>query len=172
MAIYKKILGLFPLMIVLTMIWGCGNHMDKSSESFDITKFPRDEQGYPKSDIAIINGKEFSLKDLSESYVEDNLDCVIELPDVKTGDRIEVILPQYLPVNLWSIEEKETIDLTNYNKKELSVRQDVEGKSAFVQKFTFTMNDTSILFKWSNVQECGKSFSEKEKDYLLKINLT
>ncbi|WP_242958943.1 hypothetical protein [Drancourtella sp. An57] len=47
MAIYKKILGLFPLMIVLTMIWGCGNHMDKSSESFDITKFPRDEQGYP-----------------------------------------------------------------------------------------------------------------------------
>ena len=122
MAIYKKILGLFPLMIVLTMIWGCGNHMDKSSESFDITKFPRDEQGYPKSDIAIINGKEFSLKDLSESYVEDNLDCVIELPDVKTGDRIEVILPQYLPVNLWSIEEKETIDLTNYNKKELSVR--------------------------------------------------
>ena len=107
-----------------------------------------------------------------ESYVEDNLDCVIELPDVKTGDRIEVILPQYLPVNLWSIEEKETIDLTNYNKKELSVRQDVEGKSAFVQKFTFTMNDTSILFKWSNVRECGKSFNEKEKDYLLKINLT
>ena len=102
-----------------------------------------------------------------ESYVEDNLDCVIELPDVKTGDRIEVILPQYLPVNLWSIEEKETIDLTNYNKKELSVRQDVEGKSAFVQKFTFTMDDTSILFKWSNVRECGKSFNEKEKDYLL-----
>ena len=107
-----------------------------------------------------------------ESYVEDNLDCVIELPDVKTGDRIEVILPQYLPVNLWSIEEKETIDLTNYNKKELSVRQDVEGKSAFVQKFTFTMDDTSILFKWSNVRECGKSFNEKEKDYLLEINLT
>ena len=71
MAIYKKILGLFPLMIVLTMIWGCGNHMDKSSESFDITKFPRDEQGYPKSNIVIINGKEFSLNVFPFSIKED-----------------------------------------------------------------------------------------------------
>lgn len=172
MAIYKKILGLSILLLFLTTILGCGNNMDKSKESFAITKFPRDEQGYPKCNIVIINGKEFSLKALSESYVEDDLDYIIDLPGVKKGDRIEVILPQYLPINLWSIEEKETIDLINYNKKELSVRQDVEGKSAFVQKFTFTMNDTSILFKWSNVRECGKSFSEKEKEYLLKINLT
>lgn len=171
MAIHKKILRLSPLILFFMIIGGCGNHMDKSDEASIIKRFPRDEQGYPKHNIIVINGKEFSLKALSESPIVDNPDDVIKLSDVKKGDRIDVILPQYLPINLWSIEEKETIDLINYSKIELPVQQAVEGKSVFVQAFSFIMDDTSVLFKWSNVRENGKSFSEKETDYLLEIKL-
>ncbi|WP_461812544.1 hypothetical protein [Faecalimonas sp.] len=28
-----------------------------------------------------------------------------------------------------------------------------------------------VTFKWVNVNECGKSFSEKQADYLLKIKI-
>lgn len=167
-----KGLSLISIWLLVLMILGCGNNMYKSSEGFSITKFPRDKQGYPKCNVVIINGTEFSIKDLSKSLMRNNLDQEIKLQDIREGDRIEVILPQYLPINLWSIEEKETIDFINYNKKDLTVQQAVEGRSAFVQKFIFTLeNDTSILFKWSNVQECGKSFDEKEKEYLLKISI-
>lgn len=171
MAIYKKILGFSPIVLFLIMILGCGKKIDNSPEPFDATKFPRDEQGYPKSNIVIINGKEFTINNLLDSKRSDDLDYTIRLSDVKRGDCIEVILPQYLPINLWGIEEREDIDLINYDKKELSVQQDVEGKSSYIQKFTFTMNDTSVMFKWYNVRECGKSFSEKRKEYLLQIKI-
>lgn len=161
------------LVLILAMISGCGNHMEKSDEFFSITDFPRDSQGYPESHAVIINGSEYALKDLSGAHTENNVDQEIELQDLKEGDQIEVILPQYLPGFLWSIEEKETLDFTDYEKKELSVQQAVEGQSDVVQKFTFTVaGDTSILFKWSNVNECGKSFADKEEEYLLKISLS
>lgn len=171
MAIYKKILGFSPIVLFLIMILGCGKKIDNSPEPFDATKFPRDEQGYPKSNIVIINGKEFTINNLLDSKRSDDLDYTIRLSDVKRGDCIEVILPQYLPINLWGIEEREDIDLINYDKKELPVQQDVEGKSSFIQKFSFTMNDTSVMFKWYNVRECGKSFIDKRKDYLLQIKI-
>lgn len=171
MAIYKKILKVSSIMLLLITIAGCGKKIDNSSESFDTAKFPRDKQGYPKSNVAIINGKEFSINNLSNSKTSDASINTIDLADVKSGDRIEVILPQYLPINLWDIEENEDIDLLSYEKIDLSVQQDVEGKSSFVQKFTFTTNDTNVKFKWCNVRECGKSFSEKKKDSLLQLNL-
>lgn len=159
--------------VILAMISGCGNHIEKSNEDFSITDFPRDSQGYPDSHAVIINGSEYSLKDLSGAHTENNVDQEIELQDLKEGDQIEVILPQYLPGFLWSIEEKEAIDFTDYEKKELPVQQAVEGKSDIVQKFTFTVaGDTSILFKWSNVNECGKSFVDKAEEYILKISLS
>lgn len=158
--------------LLLMTISGCGKQTDKSNDVFPMTDFPRDEQGYPERHAVIINGTEYDLKDLSGPHVENNINQEIELQDLKEGDRIEVILPQYLPGFLWSIEEKETIDFTNYEKKELSVQQAVEGKSDVVQKFTFTVaGDSGILFKWSNVKEYGKSFADKEEEYLLKISI-
>lgn len=171
MEIHKKILGFSPIVLILIMILGCGKKADNSTEPLGATKFPRDEQGYPKSNVVIINGKEFTINNLLDSKRSDDLDYTIRLSDVKRGDCIEVILPQYLPINLWGIEEREDIDLINYDKKELPVQQDVEGKSSFIQKFSFTMNDTSVMFKWYNVRECGKSFIDKRKDYLLQIKI-
>ncbi len=172
MAIHPKVLRLLFLGLLTFVISGCENATNRSGDEAFTTEFPRDKQGYPKCNIVIINGAEYTLKNWGGSHIKSHIDQEIELQGIKEGDCLEVILPQYLPINFWSMEEKETIDLINYNKSELSVHQTVEGVSAYIQKFTFTItNDKNLLFKWSNVNECGKSFTEKEDEYLLRISI-
>lgn len=48
----------------------------------------------------------------------------------------------------------------------------LEGVTANVQNFCVNVTkDNIVTFKWVNVNECGKAFSEKKADYQLKINV-
>lgn len=126
--------------------------------------FPRDELGYPKHDVIIINDATYSLKDLSNHKVN------IKINNDK--ENIEVLLPQYLPIYTWSIEESENINLINYNKITYNIVDIKEGVSPDIQRFEFNIeSNQSVLFKWSNINELGKSFKEKNEEILLELNI-
>ncbi|MFQ9510275.1 MAG: hypothetical protein ACLRZ7_05040 [Lachnospiraceae bacterium] len=61
----------------------------------------------------MINGKEISLDNFSlkSDYINE-LNIEFDKESV-----VEVILPRSTPINIWSIEEKENIDLISYEKK-------------------------------------------------------
>lgn len=154
MKMYRKILiaGLFVLTVCL--LSGCQKEKD--------TAFPKDKQGYPKHDIVLINGKEYKLNG-TEQEIE------VKLPK---DEILEISLPQYQPTHFWCMEDNVTLNVTNYNKKEVDVPKMLEGVTANVQNFCVNVTkDNIVTFKWVNVNECGKSFSEKKADYQLKINV-
>ena len=70
------------------------------------------------------------------------------------------------------MEDNVTLNVTNYNKKEMSVPKKLEGVTSNVQNFCVNVTkDNNVSFKLVNVNECGKSFAEKKADYLLKIKI-
>lgn len=90
---------------------------------------------------------------------------------------VEIVLPQYLPINYWSLDENEYLNLVSYNKVDFPIKDEnmLEGPSRAVQKFELNLarGETSeILLKWANVDEIDKSFKDKKEDYLLKIKVT
>lgn len=103
------------------------------------------------------------------SGCEKEKEIEMKLPKDET---LEISLPQYQPSHFWCMEENITLNVMNYNKKEVSVPEKLEGVTSNVQKFSLNVTENNnVSFKWVNVNECGKSFSEKQADYLLKIKI-
>lgn len=173
MAIHKNILISLLLILLIFLMCSCNNitkvvyQQTEVVNEVDYIDFPKDIQGYPKRELVIINGNIYSLENIEKPQTLSEIEIKIE-----EDNNIEVVLPQYLPTYFWSIEESENIDLISYTKNEQPVQYAVEGKSANLQIFTFnTLVDDSILLKWSNINELGKSFTDKKEEYLLKIKI-
>lgn len=101
-------------------------------------------------------------------------DSEIQVKMDENSDILEVILPQALPFNYWSIEEQEYINLRAYSRTSFPIEDKnmLEGISADVQKFQIQVEmnaTTEILLKWSNIDEADKLFKDKQEAYLLKI---
>lgn len=141
----------------------------KTENQTNKTDFPLDEKGYPKNDVVIVNGKPYPLE-IAKSSIEYS-EVAIKLDDGK--DVVEVVVPQYLPINIWSVDEKNILDLISYSRVDFPIKDNdmVEGISNSVQSFKFQVpqGETTILLKWSNVDEVEKTFKDKNEDYLLKI---
>lgn len=181
MEIYKKILAILicvstiPAMLLLG---GC-NEKPTLEEKMDLEEkidieFPMDEKGYPQSDILMINNKSYPIELVGNSHTASKVDSEIQVKMDKKKDIVEVILPQYLPVNYWSIGEKEYVDLISYNRTSFPIKDKhmIEGISAEVQRFKIRVamdEATEILLKWSNINEADKLFKDKKEDYFLKI---
>lgn len=99
----------------------------------------------------------------------------IEVKRDKGREDLEISLPQYLPINTWSLEEGDYLDLTSYNKIAYPIKKEnmLEGISPNVQNFKIQLLEggTDLVFKWANVNEADKPFKDKQEDYLLKIIL-
>ena len=165
MAIYKNILKPIMLISVISLtifiICSCQQRQHMTNNDYN---FPKDESGYPKHDVIIINDTTYSLKDLSNQKVN------IKIKN--DNENIEVLLPQYLPTYTWSIEESENINLISYNKITYNIEDIKEGVSPDIQRFEFNIEpNQSVLFKWSNINELGKSFKEKNEEILLELNI-
>lgn len=132
-----------------------------------------DDKGYPQNNLVMINNKAYPLDFVGESH----RDSEIEIKMDENSNTLEIVLPQGLPINYWSFDEKEYMDLLLYNKVDFPIKDEnmVEGPSAAVQKFVFNVargEASEILLKWANVDEVDKLFKDKNKDYLLKIKVT
>lgn len=135
----------------------------KKTGSEDGLNFPKDSQGYPKRNVILVNGKKVELSDQKSSVTD---------AKIREDGTVMISLPQGLPINNWYIEENENIKLVSYttNTSLDKTEGDREGQSAEIQTFIFrTTKIEPVLFKWVNVEQSGKSFEEKEEEYLLKV---
>ncbi|MDD7463229.1 MAG: hypothetical protein SOW41_06710 [Anaerococcus sp.] len=140
----------------------------------DKLKFPMDDRGYPKNDVVLINRKEYSIDLESASREDKKVDTEVQIHTDDKSDEIELILPQYLPINFWSFEEKNLINIVDYELVNYPIKDEnmVEGISSSVQKFIIHLPDeesTEIYFKWANIDETKKLFKDRKEDYLLKL---
>lgn len=152
---------LIPIMLLLS---GCRGAENKKTK----TDFPLDEKGYPKNDVVLINGKSYPIEISKNS----NREIEVAIKIDKDKDEVEVIVPQYLPINIWSVDEKNILNLTSYSKIDFKIEDKdmLEGISNSVQKFQFQVTEGETIFlKWSNINEIEKPFKDKNEDYLLKV---
>ena len=171
MSIYKKISIALLMISMIILFVACRNHvkLNNKEEVF----FPKGDNGYPQNNIVMINGKQYLLKHIESAM---NNSHVIHEIDLELSEETEGILPQNIPINFWSIGVNEEIDFISYHKIDYPIEDKdiVEGVSATLQKFCFIVpleKDTSISFKWSNVNEIEKSFNDRDENYLFKIKI-
>lgn len=172
MASYKKTLlsKLFPVLVLsIFLLSACSNK--NSPASGEVLDFPLDDKGYPKNNLVLVNGKTYPMDLVGEVHTGSE----IEVKRDKERDDLEISLPQYLPINTWSLEEGDYLDLTSYNKIAYPIKKEnmLEGISPNVQNFKIQLLEggTELVFKWANVNEADKPFKDKQEDYLLKIIL-
>ena len=185
MAVYKKVLVILLcafMVPVMFLLGGCSKISvsddkktdDKKEDNEMDVEFPLDEIGYPQNNVVIINNKSYPIEIADDSHIDSMVDSVIRIKMEEENDIVEVILPQYLPIAGWSIEEKEYINLISYSRIEFPIKDEhmLEGITSVVQKFQLQVakdQTTEILLKWSNVNEIDKLFKDKKEYYLLKI---
>lgn len=160
---------IFVFTISLTfLLVGCNEKL-LMEEKVDV-EFPVDENGYPKNNIVLINNKSYPIQLVGDSQSNSEIKIKIE----KKSDIVDIVLPRYLPINSWSIEEREYMSLISYNRINFPIKDKnmSEGISSEIQRFKINVQmdeNTEILFKWSNINEIDKLFNDKKEDYLLKI---
>lgn len=170
---FKKVLTILIgsfLLSVMFLLTSCSK--EPVSENKDI-EFPLDDKGYPKNNLVMINDKTYPLELVGESHMGSEIEIKMD----QDSDIVEIVLPQYIPINYWSLDENEYLNLVSYSMIDFPIKNEnmLEGPSAAVQKFVLNVarEETSeILLKWANVDEVDKLFKDKKEDYLLKIKVT
>ena len=169
----KKVLSILLcafLMSFMFLLASCSKEPVAENKEID---FPLDDKGYPQNDLVMINNKTYPLDLVGESHINSEIEIKMD-QDI---DTIEIIIPQYLPINYWYLDEKEYLNLVSYSIVDFPIKNEnmLEGPSASVQKFVFNVargEASEILLKWSNVDDVDKLFKDKKSDYLLKIRVS
>ena len=171
----KKVFTLLLCAFLLSFMFlltSCSNESAQVKDDKEV-EFPLDDKGYPKNNLVMINGKAYPLDLVGQS----KMNSEIEIKMDGDSDIVEIVLPQRLPINYWSLDEKENLNLISYIMTDFPIKNEnmVEGPSAAVQKFVLNVareESSEILLKWANVDEVDKLFKDKKADYLLKIKVT
>lgn len=172
---YKKFLRILFCTFLLSGIFfltSCNKEPGPEKEENEI-EFPVDDKGYPKNNIVMINDKTYPIDLIGESHRGSEIEIKMD----QDSDIVEIVLPQRLPINYWSLDEKENLNLISYIMTDFPIKDEnmLEGPSPAVQKFVLNVarGETSeILLKWANVDEVDKLFKDKKSDYLLKIKVS
>lgn len=170
---FKKILTILIgsfLLSVMFLLTSCSK--EPVAENKEV-EFPLDDKGYPQNNLAMINGKSYPIDLVGESHSSSEIEVKMD----QDSDIVEIVLPQRLPINYWSLDEKENLNLVSYSMIDFPIKNEnmLEGPSPAVQKFVLNVarEETSeILLKWANVDEVDKLFKDKKEDYLLKIKVS
>lgn len=170
---YKKLLTILFcafLMSFMFLLAGCKKEPAQENKEMD---FPLDDKGYPKNNIVIINNKAYPIDLVGESHMGSEIEIKMD----QDSDIVEIVLPQRLPINYWSLDEKEDLNLVSYSMIDFPIKNEnmLEGPSPAVQKFVLNVareESSEILLKWANVDEVDKLFKDKKEDYLLKIKVS
>ena len=168
---FKKLLAsLLCAFLLAGMLLLAGCKKESVSEKKGDVEFPVDDKGYPQNNVVMINNKAYPIDLVGESHMGSEIEIKMD----QDSDIVEIFLPQRLPINYWSLDEKENLNLVSYSMIDFPIKNEnmLEGPSPAVQKFVLNVarEETSeILLKWANVDEVDKLFKDKKEDYLLKI---
>jgi len=178
--VIKKNLGriIFSFCLATSLIFFSGCEKSKSFQFADhgLPDFPISEDGYPQSDVLMIDGNIYSFEHTDGVQLDTSTQQRIEYKLSGSDNYIEVILPRRIPAFKWYLKEDEEVELVAYELFSLPIAdEDIkDGPSSAVQRFYVLFNSdkqTTIQFKWSNVNENDKAFAEKEAAYSLFIVL-
>lgn len=157
---WRLIIGAVAAAAMITAMAGCENEERSST-------FPLDENGYMTRDVIFINGEKYDLNPEEKDGVKiDKVEAAGE------DGEITIEMTQWIPTHLWSIEPKENVRLKKYELTEIEQENDSDGVSPYVQSFTFdAAPGETVMFKWHNVNEQGKAFSDVKEDRLLYVTV-
>ena len=103
------------------------------------TVFPVDSQGYPKNDVVLINGEEYSIKGSYNSDPENIPEPTVL--EIKRQDKIKIIVADhdFYPSD-WCIEKTEGITATTYTDSYNEYKGDevLDGASGGLRIFEIT----------------------------------
>lgn len=169
--IEKKIF-LVSCLLVLSVLFisAC---TDKIASNNIVSKFPKDEDGYPEQNYAMIDGEVYEIEKKEDMYGKEESDN----PDEKTidigtnKDEVEVVLPAGNCCDEWVISPKN--DVAEKTLVEFKVKGELKegGPSTCVDVYKVKVNgDETIEFK--NVNVMNEEEYEAKKAYLvLRINV-
>ena len=137
------------------------------------SKFPKDEDGYPEQNYAMIDGEVYEIEKKEDIYGREESDT----PDEKTidigtnKDEVEIVLPAANCCDEWVISPKN--DVAEKTLVEFKVKGELKdgGPSTCVDVYKVKLNgDETIEFK--NVNVMNEEEYEAKKAYLvLKIKV-
>lgn len=132
------------------------------------SKFPKDEDGYPEQNYAMIDGKVYEVEKKEDMYGKEESDT----PDVTTididtnKDEVEVVLPAGNCCDEWVISPKN--DVAEKTLVEFKVKGEIGegGPSTCVDVYKVKLNgDETIEFK--NVNVMNEEEYEAKKAYTI-----
>lgn len=164
--IEKKIFLVSCLLVLsLLFISACSSNI--------ASKFPKDEDGYPEQNYAMIDGEVYEIVKKEDMYGKEESDT----PDVTTididtnKDEVEVVLPAGNCFDEWVISPKN--DVAEKTLVEFKVRGELKegGPSACVDVYKVKLNgDETIEFKNVNVTN-EEEYEAKKAYFVLKIKV-
>ena len=164
--IEKKIFLVSCLLVLsLLFISACSSNI--------ASKFPKDEEGYPEQNYAMIDGEVYEIEKKEDLYGKEESDNPEEKTiDISTNkDEVEVVLPAANCFDEWVISPKN--DVAEKTLVEFKVKGELKegGPSTCVDVYKVKLNgDETIEFK--NVNVMNEEEYEAKKAYLvLKIKV-
>lgn len=137
------------------------------------SKFPKDEDGYPEQNYAMIDGEVYEIEKKEDIYGREESDT----PDEKTidigtnRDEVEIVLPAGNCFDEWVISPKN--DVAEKTLVEFKVKGEVRegGPSTCVDVYKVKLNgDETIEFKNVNVTN-EEEYEAKKAYFVLKIKV-
>lgn len=137
------------------------------------SKFPKDEDGYPEQNYAMIDGEVYEIEKKEDIYGKEESDNPDEKTiDISTNkDEVEVVLPAGNCCDEWVISPKN--DVAEKTLVEFKVKGELKegGPSTCVDVYKFKLNgDETIEFKNVNVMN-EEEYEAKKAYFVLKINV-
>lgn len=137
------------------------------------SKFPKDEDGYPEQNYAMIDGEVYEIVKKEDIYGKEESDNPDEKTiDISTNkDEVEVVLPAGNCFDEWVISPKN--DVAEKTLVEFKVRGELKegGPSACVDVYKVKLNgDETIEFKNVNVTN-EEEYEAKKAYFVLKIKV-
>lgn len=166
----KIIFVSYLLVLSLLFISAC---TDKIASNNIASKFPKDEEGYPEQNYAMIDGEVYEIEKKEDIYGREESDT----PDEKTidigtnKDEVEIVLPAANCCDEWVISPKN--DVAEKTLVEFKVRGELKegGPSTCVDVYKVKLNgDVPIEFKRVNAMN-EEEYEAKKAYFVLKINV-
>lgn len=137
------------------------------------SKFPKDEDGYPEQNYAMIDGEVYEVEKKEDLYGKDESDN----PDEKTidigtnKDEVEVVLPAGNCLDEWVISPKNDVAEKTLVKFKVKGELRDGGPANFVDVYKVKVNgDETIEFKNVNVTN-EEEYEAKKAYFVLKIKV-
>lgn len=137
------------------------------------SKFPKDEDGYPEQNYAMIDGEVYEVEKKEDMYGKDESDNPDEkVIDISTNkDEVEVVLPAGNCCDEWVISPKNNV--AEKTLVEFKVKGELKegGPSTCVDVYKVKLNgDEPIEFKNVNVMN-EEEYEAKKAYFVLRINV-